>query len=858
MRSILILFAIIVSQLTSAQVNLGYYLPKDVTYDTTVPTPEKVIGHQVGEWHVTHDKLYFYMVELARVSSRAVWEPYGKSHEGRPLGQLIITSPANHLRLEQIRKEHLMLSDPAASAGADVSKMPIIIKLGYGIHGNESSSQNASMLAAYYFIAAQGDEIDKILENTVILIDPSLNPDGLQRHSTWVNMHKSTNLNSDEQGREFSEVWPGGRTNHYWFDLNRDYIMLQHPESQGRIAAFHRWMPNINTDHHEMGASSTFFFQPGVPTRQNPHVPAKNQVLTTEIGKYHAKYLDEAGSLYYSEEDFDDFYMGKGSGYPDIHGSIGILFEQAGVKGHLRETSSGMISFPFAIKNQFLVSLSSVEAGMKMKETLMNYQREFYQSALKEADSFGVKAYVFTEPDDKARLALLIDNLQQHKIIVYKLGKTINRDGVEYKAGESYIVPLKQKEYRFIRSLFEPITKFEDDIFYDISTWVMPYAFNIQYAPVNSDKDMPGLVGAEVTDPIKLVGGTSGSADSYAYLFEWDNYFSPALLYKLMDAGISTRVATLPFAFNEGGQKKSFRAGTIMVHAYGQPLDKNSLYEFINESAAEFGVRVSAVKTGLTIEGIDLGSNDYVVLQKPGIAMFVEDGISSSDAGELWHLFDVRFRIPVTLIPSSRAGSVDLNRYNVIIVAGSPDMGDQALEKVKEWNRTGGTIIAYKGGVSWAERNKLAAVEQVPQLRTAPGTDKKYADRDTDNAKLSIPGTIFNTKLDLTHPLCFGFTREYMPVFKTGTSVIKKSGNAYGNPVVYTNSPLLSGYVSKENTDRIAGSSFASVFSNGRGSVITINDNVYFRAIWFGSSKIMVNGTFFGQLLRGSERYREE
>jgi hypothetical protein len=291
--SALLLFANVIN----AQLTLDYYLPKDVSYNPAIPVPKQFFGHEIGEWHLSHDKLYFYMLELAKISDRAVWEDYGKSYEGRPLGQLIISSPENIKNLEQLRLSHIQLCDPSLSDNLDIKKMPVFIKMGYGIHGNESSAQNASALAAYYLLAEEGPQIDELLKNAVILIDPALNPDGMQRHSTWVNFTKSLNNNPDPNSWEFSESWPGGRTNHYWFDLNRDYIMLQQPESSGRVAAFFRWRPNINTDHHEQGPDATFFYMPGIQTRNNPLTPIDNQELTAEIGKYHEKYLNKAASI---------------------------------------------------------------------------------------------------------------------------------------------------------------------------------------------------------------------------------------------------------------------------------------------------------------------------------------------------------------------------------------------------------------------------------------------------------------------------------------------------------------------------------------------------------------------------------
>ncbi len=835
---------VLIAVFLTAQVKLDYYLPGNINYNPAIPAPDQFAGHGIGEWHLTHDKLYFYMLKLAEVSDRAVWEEYGRSHEKRPLGHLIISSPENIRNLEQLRQKHLQLCDPSVSAGIDITGMPVFIKLGYGVHGNESSASNASVLTAYHLVAGEGKEMDELLRNAVILIDPSLNPDGLQRHSSWVNHMKSTNNNPDPASWEFTENWPGGRTNHYWFDLNRDYIMLQHPESTGRVAAFHRWKPNINTDHHEMGAEATFFFQPGIQSRNNPLTPGYIHELTAEVGKYHEKYLNSIGSLYYTEEGFDDFYLGKGSSYADIYGSVGILFEQAGVRGHLREIRGGMISFPFAIRNQFAVSLSSIEAGLRMKDKLLESQRRFYAEALALADKHPVKAYLFTEPDDKAKLAEFISNLMQHQIKVHKLNRTITRNGITFNSENSYMVPLRQTGHRFIRSLFEPVKEFTDSTFYDVSTWVLPMSFNLQYTTINTLKDLEGLAGEQVSSPPALTGSVTGSSDAYAYLFEWKEYFAPRALYTLQNEGITCRVSTERFRYDDGILQKEFSYGTILVPAEGQVLGKPELHALMNEVARENGLSIHAVSTGLTPEGIDLGSGSFAVLSKPSVMIIAGTGTSSGDIGEIWHMFDTRFRIPVTLVNVSRVGSMDLSRYNAIIVTGSPDIGNTGTENLRNWNRMGGTLIGYKGGNTWLSRNKLVDIEFVPAFE--PGRKEGvYVNRSADRQVHQIPGAIFETRLDLTHPLCYGFTRDRLPVFKSGTTVAKINDNIYSNPVRYTRAPLLSGYCTMENIDRIKESAFASVHGN---RVISIYDNTNFRAIWYGTNKIFLNAVFFGQI----------
>ena len=299
-KSIALAF-LFMSQLVWAQdIDLSYYLPQDITYDQSIPTPKEVIGHEVGEWHVTHDKLYYYMKELAEASDRVSITEYARSHENRPLVYLTITSEKNRENLEEIRLEHKKLTDPSESGSVDIDNMPVVIYQGNSIHGNEPSGGNGALATAYYLAAAQGAYIDDLLDNAIILLDPCYNPDGFQRFSSWVNSHKGKNLISDPNSREYNEVWPRGRTNHYWFDLNRDWLLLTHPESQGRIKHFHHWKPDILTDHHEMGSNSTFFFQPGIPSRTNPNTPKINQELTAEIATFHAAALDEIGSLYLS------------------------------------------------------------------------------------------------------------------------------------------------------------------------------------------------------------------------------------------------------------------------------------------------------------------------------------------------------------------------------------------------------------------------------------------------------------------------------------------------------------------------------------------------------------------------------
>ncbi|HZI26419.1 MAG TPA: M14 metallopeptidase family protein, partial [Chryseolinea sp.] len=442
MRSLVFLILIILSiafELKS-QPDLSYYLPENVTYDSTIPTPHSVIGHQVGEWHVTHDRLVSYMYALDKASDRISLEVAGYTHEDRPLLLLTITAPKNHQNLENIRVQHNQLTDPQRSSSLDTKNMPAVFYIGFSIHGNEASGVNAGLLVAYHLAAAMGPEIENYLNNTVILFDPCYNPDGMQRFSSWVNSRKSKITSADPLDTEHNEVWPGGRFNHYWFDLNRDWLVAQHPESQARVKNFHKWKPNVLTDHHEMGTNSSFFFQPGVPSRMHPLTPQKNYELTKKMGEYHAKALDELGSLYFTQEAFDDFYYGKGSSFPDVQGAIGILFEQASSRGHAQESGNGILRFPFTIRNQFVTALSSLKSVAALRVDLLNYQRQFYKDAVAEASKSTVKGYVFGSKD-AARAFELSEVLLRQEVEVYRIKSAQTINGKMYDPATSYFVP---------------------------------------------------------------------------------------------------------------------------------------------------------------------------------------------------------------------------------------------------------------------------------------------------------------------------------------------------------------------------------------------------------------------------------
>lgn len=833
------------------QLNMDYYFTGNNKFDPSVPTPHEVLGFIPGEWHISHDQTLRYFEKLALSSNRVVFQEYGRSYENRPLFHVIITSPENHKNLETIRQNHLALSNPAVSKSINIENMPVIVRLGYGVHGNESSAHNAAPLVAYFYAASQGPEIEKILNNTIILLDPSLNPDGQQRFSSWVNMHKSKYPVTDPENREFREVWPGARTNHYWFDMNRDWVLAQQPETKGRLRFYHQWKPNINTDHHEFGANATFFFQPGVPSRENPLIPKRTNELTYAIGKFHAAAFDNIGSIYFTEESFDDYYYGKGSSYPDANGGIGILFEQAGLKGHSRETPHGIIDFAFTVKNQVVVSFSSIEAAQHLRKELLDNLRSFYTSAIDISTKEPVKAWIFGEPFDRGKMYHFFEILNLNQIEVYELTSVINIDNKKFEPGNSYIVPLNQPQFRIIQSLFQTVTTFADSLFYDISTWVMPLAFNIPYAGITSIKQAEHLKGKKVESFNFPKGEMIGDRSKIGYLFQWDEYYTPKALYSIQNSGLRTKVAARKFKMSTVKGDVDFSYGSIFVSATQQEKDPDEIYQILKNVAIENGVKIYSVTTGLSKEGINLGSENFLPLNKPEILMLVGDGISGGEAGEIWHLLDQRFAIPVTKVEISRFNNMNLNRYNTIIMPGGSyiALSENTKDSLQEWIRAGGNIIAMRSANNWLSNQKIIPlnIRQIT-LSEAPEDTPYYLMREYRGAR-NVPGTIFEHRIDITHPIAYGYQRSILPMFKTGSLAFEKPKNPFTNPASYTQKPLISGYVHSMVLEPLKGSASIIVSSQGNGNVISFVDNPNFRAFWFGTNKLFMNSIFFGSVM---------
>ncbi len=685
----------------------------------------------------------------------------------------------------------------------------------------------------------------------VILLDPSYNPDGQQRFSTWVNSNKGVHTIANVNSRELNEPWPRGRTNHYWFDLNRDWLLLTHPESQGRVKTFHEWKPTVLTDHHEMGSNNTFFFQPGIPSRTNPNTPQMNQDLTGKIGEFHAKALDSIGSLYYTKESFDDFYYGKGSTYPDINGAIGILFEQASSRGHKQSTVNGDMDFPFTIRNQVVTSLSTQDASLAIKNDLLSYKRDFYKDAASERSANAIKAYVIKSRDD-AKLDAFIDKLSQHQIDVFSLKSNVNAGSSSYSSdGNSYIIPTDQQQSKLIKAMFEKVTSFNDSLFYDVSAWTFPAAFDLQYDALKSGQLRSGMIGDRVSGHIynKVFIQPDAEEAPYAYLMNWENTMAASAAYNLLREGLSLKVLTKDVMHPEYDQL--FEAGTVIIPTTQKNMSTSEVISKISDQVTQYGVKVYPVATGLNTKGPMLGSPSQRPLKTPRIALVVGSGVKAYDAGHIWHHLDHTMSMPVTLLNVEDIGAASLQSYNTLIMADGryASLSEDQLHHLTHWLKSGGKIMAFKRAIDWLNGKKLVQISRTKSDSKGKTMQLPYSKSSSTWGARRIGGSIFNTQVDLSHPLFYGYEDDQVAFMKRGTTFYDPIANPYATPARYTDDPLVSGYIHKSQIKSLSNSAAVTVFGQGRGKVICFSDNPLFRGYWWGGFRVFNNAILFGDIL---------
>ena len=618
------------------------------------------------------------------------------------------------------------------------------------------------------------------------------------------------------------------------------FLNLVREKGPAKIQTYTEWLPNILTDHHEMGTNSSFFFQPGVPERKNPLISDLNQELTREIGTYHEEALNEIGSLYYSEEDYDDFFFGKGSTYPDANGGIGILFEQGSSRGHIQESVNGILTFPFTIRNQLTTAFSTVKAAKNMRVKLLNYMKDFYDNQI-ELNPKSSDNIVFGKQKDESTVHHLADLLKSHKIEFNKISEDVVLNGKKFTKDNSYIISMNQPKRTLIDAMFYTQTEFKDSLFYDVSAWTFPLAFNVNYSYTDnlSKSSVSKLFGEEVTETQKPIGNVD-SKSNYAYLFEPHEYYAQAAVYHLIKEGLRIKTATRKFSI----KGKEFDYGTYLIPVQNQIMNSEDIYNKLQEVSNKYNINFESKSTGIT-SGIDLGSDYFIIVNEPKIGLIVGDGVRSYDAGEIWHLLDTRYNIPITKLDIDDLDYIDLSKYSHIIL---PDYSGSKLraKQLKNYISGGGNLIAYRNSVKWVSNN-LNELEFLSNDLKASGVS--FSDREKFYGAQQTGGAIFESNIDRSHPINYGIESNTLPLFRNSNVYMSRSEQSFNNPLSYSSNPLLSGYISEENISLLKNSVPFKVIRSGKGKILLMTDNTNFRAFWFGTNRILLNMLFHSNIM---------
>lgn len=816
---------------------IDYYLPDGERFNASIPSPSSLLNQDLGDAQLRHDQIVRYMGMLAASSPQAKLIEYGRSHEGRRLVLLVISSEQNMQNIEQLPEQDDLLK----------------VWQGFSIHGNEPSGANAAVLYAWYVLSTDNPTIREALNDTVILIDPTINPDGLDRFATFANSFRSKATVTDPYDMSHNEQWPSGRTNHYWFDLNRDWLLLTQPESRGRITQFQKWQPHLITDHHEMGSAGSFFFQPGVPDRKNPLIVTNNVTLTEKLADYHAKGLDKLGQSYYSRESFDDFYPGKGSTYPDLQGSVGILFEQARAEGGVIETRNGERSLAAGIRNQFSTAVSSLVGADALREDFISHQREFNQKARKAAARLDMNGFVVDVSKQPQRAVQLLDFLERHRIKAQNLAadKTINKH--TYQRDKAIYISLDQPQTTLIQALFATDKRFENNAFYDVSAWNLPMAWGLPWAPVTG--------GIDSNDQFIMPKKQNGyQKDAVAYAFNWHNANAPAALNYLLSNQQTVFVSAKPLNVDQ----HSLPAGSFVLPVNNQSED--DLFSMLSFVSDQYAVEWHALSTFQADSGIDVGSPQVQQVKAPKILMLVGRGVNAYQAGSIWHLFDTQVHLPVTKVRINQLSRVPLHRYTHIIM---PDgrynkaFVEQHQEDLKKWVQNGGHLIALQRGAAWADKNLTAKSEDSEAKKERKDKDqaddketitsKPYADFEADQAKRILGGAIVTAEVDLTHPLAFGtFLKKQYPLMK-GHVVLTEPDNPYATPMRLAKEVEAAGYVSDYWQEKLSEKPLITAERMGRGTLIQFGFNPNFRGFWYGTQRWLINAIYLSDLIRTTQ-----
>ncbi len=808
-------------------------------------SPAEFLGYELGEQWTPHHKVHAYFNYVAENSDMVELQNYGQTYEGRELVYVLVSSSQNIQNKEQIQSDNLKRVG-FESGEPSANKIPIVW-LSYNVHGNETSSSEAALNTIYTLITEKVDWLNDVM----VIMDPMVNPDGRDRYVYWNKSVTGSEFNPNPESREHFEPWPGGRTNHYYFDLNRDWAWQTQVESQQRIREYLKWMPHVHVDFHEQGYNSPYYFAPAAEPFHTAITDWQREYQTM-IGKNHTKYFDENNWLYFTKEIFDLFYPSYGDTWPTFNGAIGMTYEQA---GHSRaglgiKTAEGdTLTLLDRLTHHSVTGLSTVEITAQNKERVVDEFAEYFGDT-RQNGSGEYKTFVVKKSSNPDKVASLLQYLIQQNIEFGVASSDSRTEGYDFETGETgrvnieagdYVIDTYQPQGTLVRVLFEPKPELVDSLTYDITAWEAHYSFGVDGYAVKgriSKEDVSNTTTSDVSATIDR---------PYAYLAKWNSLDDLKFLAALLKKGVNSRYAEEPFEIND----KNFDRGTLIITRNGNEKWASDFDDVVKTTADRFGRTLVPVATGFVSKGKDFGSSSVPFITAPKVGLIAGDGTSSNMVGHTWHFFDQQINYPVNLINMDDLGYIDWHEYDVMIMpSGSYGdvFNDDGLSDLKNWIRGGGTLIAMSGANGF-----LSGRDGFNLTRKSSSDDdsaeedpndklRKYGESSRAFASRLNAGSVFELTMDNTHPLAFGYDEEYMSL-KLGSSGYEYLENGW-NVGVAKSGALRSGFVGSEAKKSLENTLSFGVQNMGSGKVVYMIDNPLYRGFWHNGKLLFGNAVF--------------
>jgi hypothetical protein len=809
-------------------------------------SPDNFLPHRLGQTFTPHHLLVDYFEHVAANSKAVQLEEYGRTNEQRPLLLAVVSTQENMAQIEAIRLNHLRRAG-IEKGTPDPTLDRAIVWLSYSVHGNEAAGAESSMGVVYDLVDPNNKEAQEWLKNTIVIIDPSVNPDGYSRYTSWYRGVATTSRDITPDVREHREPWPGGRTNHYMFDLNRDWAWQTQVESQQRIVKYHQWMPHIHADLHEQWFDNPYYFAPAAQPF-HAYITEWQSDFQTEIGKNHAKYFDQNGWLYFTREVFDLLYPSYGDTYPTFNGSVGMTYEQGGhSKGGaaILLPNSDTLTLYDRVAHHRTTSLSTIEIASKSVDRLVQQFTDYFERAA-DNPTGPYKTYIIKGDNQQPRMEALVQFLDRNGIEYGTAASTSTVNAYNYQNGKresisignnDLVISAYQPRSVLTQVLLDPTTEVVDSLTYDITAWSLPYAYGLKaFASTTRVNVKQGYEQAPYANNL------GSNQAPYAYLVPWESTQEAHFLAQLFKAGVQVRAASMDFQLNG----KQYQAGTLVI-TQADNRKKEDFDSAVREIARTNKIRVEAITTGFTDNGPDLGSASMMLLKAPRVAMIAGEGTYSNETGQVWHFFEQRLDYPIHIyypedLESWTGDDIDI----LILPEGYYQMNDGAGESIANWVRSGGKLIAIGDALSglvdqsgFGLSYKSATSDNEP---SEPHQDHSYAGAERRSIADAIPGAIFSVKMDTSHPLAFGLDETYFSL-KTGTSAYAPMESGW-NIGTIGDDPMISGFVGTNAKEKMKNTLVYGVKRHGGGQLVYLVDNPLYRGFWENGTFLFSNALF--------------